>query len=351
MATIGWTRRQWLAGAGANVVAPVIPCARAAAEPCEEPVLWPDLPIVDPHHHLWKRLPNGARYLVPELRADLDSGHTIVGTVFVECQSNYRTDGPEELRPVGEVEFVLAQTDGDRRIARGIVAHADLGRGDAVAGVLEALIDAGGGRVRGIRQSTPYDAAPVFGTALPPDYRDMALQPAFRAGFAHLGRFGLSFDAWCLHRNIPDITSLARAFPGTEIVLDHIGTPVGVGPYAGKSADVFAVWRRHMAALAECPNVSVKFGGLGMAVLGAPTFVDGGKRSSATHAALWRPWFESCVALFGTDRIMFESNFPVDAANCDYRTLWNAMKHLAIGASIDERADLFERTATRFYRL
>ena len=356
------TRRNFCRIGGAAVLtAAVLGCSSSEstqgaqnAEPdASEAILLPDQPIIDPHHHLWKHSSRSGPYLTPDLLVDLDSGHNILATVFVECGSEYRTTGPDEMKTLGEVEFVIEASQNTPRIAQAIVARADLRLGDDVIPVLEGLIETGQGRVRGLRQSTAYDPAPIFyGKTLPKDFKDLALNPDFRRGFAHLSRLGLSFDAWCLHPNIPDITDLASAFGDTPIVLDHIGSPLGVGPYAGRQQEVFDHWRTSMTALAERPNVSLKFGGLGMPFLGAPLFQENSElRSSETLAALWKPWFDVCIDLFGADRIMFESNFPVDMVNCSYATLWNAMKRLAMPASEDERNALFKDVAARFYHI
>ncbi len=339
-----------------------------------EHILEPELPIVDPHHHLWIR-PKGAfpppphhpflaaiknldRYLVEDLLGDMTSGHNVRATVFVECRSMYRADGPEALRCVGETEFVNGQAAicasglfGDLRACAGIVGYADLQMGAAVEDVLRSHIAAGHGRFRGIRSSASSDPdanvlGPLPGRA-PGLYRD----PKFREGFAVLHRLGLSFDAWLLEPQLPDLIDLARAFPETTIVLDHVGTPLGIASYNGKREKRFPAWRENIGALAKCPNVVVKLGGLAMCFPGFPSFMCDPPASSEQLAAEWKPYIETCIEAFGATRCMFESNFPVDIGTCDYATLWNAFKLLAQNCSADDKAALFSGTAKRVYRL
>jgi predicted TIM-barrel fold metal-dependent hydrolase len=316
-----------------------------------EDILEPDLPIVDPHHHLWER---GGRYFLDELLADTGSGHNVVATVFVQCHYAYRTSGPEELRPVGETEFVtrVAEEAEERnaatRACAGIVGFADLQLGERVDSVLQAHVEAAGGRFRGVRRLTARD--PAFKTHLPMLPPHMLSDPAFRQGFARLAKFGLSYDAWVYHPQIAEVTDLARAFPEVPIVLDHAGTPLGLGPYRGRQEEVFRTWRADMAQLAKCANVHVKLGGLAMVFNGFDFHEAALPPSSGELALRWRPYIESCIELFGVRRCMFESNFPVDKAMVSYSVLWNAFKRLAAGASADEKAALFHDTAAGFYR-
>ena len=346
----------------------------AVASP--EPILEPDLLIVDPHHHLWdgrdlsfgdtgpprhgfeaviRRAP---RYLLDELLADLRRGHDVRATVYIECGSMYRADGPEHLRCVGETEFVngvAAMTAsggyGDIRACAGIVGRADFTLGDRSAEVLDAHIAAGGGRFRGVRQSASADADPQVLGPLNRTGPGLYASDAFRGGFRHLAPRGLSFDAWLLEPQLPDLVGLARAFPDTSIILDHVGTPLGIASYAGRLQERFPIWRENIQALAQSPNVAVKLGGLAMAFCGFPSFLQEPPASSGQLAAEWRPYIETCIEAFGVERCMFESNFPVDLGSCTYDVLWNALKRLAQGASPDEKAALFSRTAARVYRL
>ncbi|MEY4564067.1 MAG: hypothetical protein RLZZ618_3344 [Pseudomonadota bacterium] len=350
----------------------------ALPESPHEDILEPGLAIVDPHHHLWDHRAFYAaqpatpqpkahgfadvvrlspRYLLDELAADTRSGHRVIATVFVECSSAYRREGPPALRPVGETEFVhtllsqsTAASEGFQPCA-GIVGHADLTLGAAVAEVLQAHIAAGGGRFRGIRHTGAHDADRAVLGPLSRTPADLFSSPDFRAGFAQLGPLGLSFDAWVVEPQLPQVTSLAQAFPGTSIVLDHVGTPLGVASYAGRRDERFAVWRQHLFELAACPNVSVKLGGLAMPFVNLPSWMAQPAATSEQLAREWRPYIENCIEAFGAARCMFESNFPVDRGVGSYATVWNAFKRLAAGASANEKTALFSGTAARVYRL
>jgi predicted TIM-barrel fold metal-dependent hydrolase len=322
-----------------------------------EPALEPELPIVDPHHHLIDR-PESGTYLLPDLLADIDSGHNVVATVYLEWLSMYRSDGPVEMRPVGEIEFangVAAMSAsggyGKARVCAGIVGHADLMIGSRVAKVLEAMIVAGGGRFRGIRYiaSTDPDQAQWGATLVRP--QGLLRDKRVREGFAQLAPLGLSFDAWVYHPQLGDVLDLARAFPATPICLNHVGGAIGLGRYKGKRDEVFANWSAGIRALAACPNVHVKLGGLGMKMFGFDVHEGELPPSSEQLATLWRPYVETCITAFSARRAMFESNFPVDKGSYSYGVYWNACKRLAQGASAGEKADLFNGTASRFYRL
>lgn len=342
-----------------------------------EQILEPDLPIVDPHHHLWDRptailrnLPPSdhgfmdiirdiPRYLLDELLVDLRSGHNIRATIYMECGAMYRADGPEALRCVGETEFVngvAAMTAsglyGEVRACAGIVGHVDLRQGAGAEDVLRSHIAAGHGRFRGIRQSCSWDEdpdvlGPLHGRVPEGLYRDSS----FREGFKILHKLGLSFDAWLLEPQLPDLIDLARAFPDTTIVMDHVGTPLGVGRYKGKREERFETWRKNVQTLAKCPNVVVKVGGLPMPFAGWRARMSEPQPSSETLAAQWKPYVETCIQAFGPSRCMFESNFPVDHFGTDYLTLWNAFKRLGAGYSPTEKTALFSGTAARVYRV
>jgi predicted TIM-barrel fold metal-dependent hydrolase len=301
--------------------------------------------IVDPHHHLWV-LPTKP-YMGPELHADTDTVPGLTKTVFVECGSGYRTDGPEAFRPVGETEFVVA-ADPDGFVA-GIVGFADLTRPE-VGDVLAAHVEAGRGRFRGIRHATAHDPSP--------DIRESHTRPApglmghddFRRGVAALGAAGLSFDAWLFHPQLPELVSLCQAVPDTPVVLDHLGGPLGIGPYAGRREEVLAGWRESMTAVAACEQVSLKVGGIGMAIYGESWHREGGATSEQL-VATWGEPIRWCIELFGPERCMFESNFPVDKVSCTYADLWGAFELIAADASPADHDALFAGTASRVYRL
>ncbi len=311
-----------------------------------EAVLDPDIRICDPHHHLWDRADD--RYMLGELTQDLTSGHRVEQTVFVECGSGYRPDGPAAMRPVGETEFVVA-CGSEVQIA-GIVGHADL-RTREIDDVLALHTDAGRGRFRGIRHSSAWDASPKVWRSPADTPRGLLGDSAFRSGIAALGRAELIFEAWLYHPQIPELVSLAQAHPGVSIVVDHLGGPLGVGPYKGRQAEVLEAWRRSMGDLAGCPNVVMKLGGVGIPMYGTGWHRRPGDVSSDEIVDAWRGPILYCIEQFGANRCMFESNFPVDKRCCSYRALWNGFKKIAAGASPAEREALFSRTAVRTYRL
>ncbi len=321
-----------------------------------EEVLEPERPICDPHHHLWDFEVH--RYLLPELLEDLNSGHEVRSTVFIECTAMYRAEGPEALRPLGETEFVngvaamsASGRYGAARACAGIVGFADLCLGAAVEEVLEAHLALGGGRFRGIRHISAFDSSGAIRRSHTNPTTHLLGDAGFREGFARLGPLGLTFDAWLYHPQIPEVTELARAFPDQPIVLDHVGGPLGIGPYAGKREELFRKWRESIRSLAECPNVFVKLGGLGMKITGYGFHKRPRPPSSEELADLWRPYIETCIEAFTPQRCMFESNFPVDKVSGSYRVYWNAFKRLASGATEGEKAALFHDTAVSFYRL
>jgi len=316
-----------------------------------EDILEPELPIVDPHHHLWDH--PGSRYLLDELLADVNSGHNIVATVFIQCGSGYRTSGPEEMRCIGESEFVRAiAEEADRRgtktkVCAGIVSFADLRLPNADA-VLEGQIEAAGGRFRGIRQIAAYDPAIIGASSYVPPPGLME-DPNFRRGLKRLPAHDLTFEAWIYHPQIKTLTAVARDCPEVKIVLNHFGGPLGVGPY--KRSDVFPGWRADIRELARCPNAYVKLGGLAMIVNAFDFHLAPLPPSSGELANAWQPHVETCIENFGANRCMFESNFPVDKASYGYGLAWNAFKRLTRDVSKDERIALFSGTAERVYGL
>src|SRR6266849_8562223 len=325
-----------------------------------EAPLDPGLPICDPHHHLWDRRAGrvSQRYLLDDILADTSGGHNVESTVFIECGAMYKADGPEALRPVGETEFVngiaamsAAGLYGPTRVAAGIVGTADLRLGNAVASVLDAHLAAGGGRFRGIRHSAAWDADPALPGSRGNPGSGLFSRDDFRAGFKHLAPRQLTFEAWCYHPQIPEVTDLARAFPDTTIILDHFGGPIGIGPYAGKADEVYAQWRAHIAELATCHNVVAKLGGINMEVNGFDWHTKPRPPTSQELVDATRHYYEYTLEHFGVERCMFESNFPVDKESCSYTVLWHAFKRLTAGYSADEKAKLFHDTAARVYRL
>ncbi len=332
-------------------------------------IVAPELEICDPHHHLWDLRNRAlspflsqmrvakAAYLLPELLHDLAQGHNVTSTVFVESRAFYNPHYPDHLQSVGETQFaggIAAMSAGGAYggvlACEGIVARVDLTLGDKVEEALEAQLRAGGGRLRGVRQTAAHDedsAIPRNPSGAP---RDLYRLRRFREGFARLQRHNLSFDAWLYHPQLDDLIDLARAFANQTIILDHLGTPLGVGAYHARRAEVYGEWRSSMRRLAQCPNVFVKVGGLGMQLCGFDPPLP--HEDPVEHFAVaWAPYLDACIEAFGAARCMFESNFPVDAPTCGYRTLWNIFKTFTRAFSSAEQNALYRLTARRVYRL
>jgi len=323
------------------------------AQVIEEP-LEPELPICDPHHHLW--LDNGHTgwpYTLSDLHADTGSGHNVVRTVFLECGAEYRKDGPPELRPVGETEFVAAAAEESTRTGgaeiAAIMGSADLRLGDAVEDVLAAHEAAGKGRFRGVRFTTAYDDYPALRMGnLPPDIME---DETYRAGVRKVGALGYTYDAFCFHPQMPQLVEVARACPDVTIVANHLLGPLGVGPYKDRRSEILAEWRTNMAAVAACENVVLKVGGIGMPMFGIRWDRRDVPPTSEELAEPWRDELRFCIDAFGPDRCMFESNFPVDKRGASYVVLWNAFKRIAADYTPEEKRDLFHDSAARAYRI
>lgn len=321
----------------------------------QEDALEPELPLSDPHHHLWD-YPDD-RYLLDELLADLGGGHRVLSTVFVECGAGYRQTGPAHLRPLGETEFVqnlvaAGERDRETRVAAGLVGFANLCH-PAVDDLLRAHLAASPNRFRGIRQAAGWhqDAGIRNSRSEPP--QGLFLRDDFRRGFRLLARHQLVFDAWFYHTQFDDFISLARDFPEVRMVLDHFGGPLGVGPYAGpgRRDAVFTDWRKKLEELAACPNVFAKLGGINMKINGFGWHKRRTPPSSDELVEATGRYYHWVIEQFGAHRCMFESNFPVDKASCSYTVLWNAFKKISSDYASEERALLLHDTACRVYRL
>jgi L-fuconolactonase len=324
-----------------------------------ESVLDPTRRIIDPHHHLWNRAGFGS-YTLDDLWLDTGAGHAVEKTVFIECRAFYREDGPAELKSVGETETIAqiaersrsSRTEGaGRAVIAGIVAHADLTLEDKLRDVLAAHEQAGRGLLRGIRHSGARDPDPsaltIPGRGLPDQYA----REDFRRGVQLLGKLGLSYDTWHYHFQNADYLALARAVPDTLFVLDHFGTPLGVGRFAGQREAIHEQWRRDIAEIARCPNVFAKLGGLAMPDNGFGWNLRGRLASAEELVEAQRRYYMHTIECFGIERCMFESNFPVDKQSIGYRELWNAFKILAADFSENEKHALFYANAERVYRL
>jgi predicted TIM-barrel fold metal-dependent hydrolase len=315
----------------------------------DEPVVDPEQRVVDAHHHLWP--PGGVLpYGVDELLADVGSGHRVERTVFMECGAAYASDGPAELAPVGETEFVADAASRTGGMIAAIVGRADL-RLANLDDVLDAHVDAGRGLFRGIRhalaRADPADELRISGRAPV----GLSEDPAFRAGVARLGARGLTFDSWHYHFQNREFLALAQDVPDTLMVLDHFGTPLGVGQYAGRRDAIFEQWARDVAEIARCENVVAKLGGLAMPDNGFGWHTAERPPTSDEFAAAQSRYYLHTLECFGADRCMFESNFPVDRMSLSYRVLLNGVKKVVRDCSAAEREAVFEGTATRVYAL
>ena len=323
-----------------------------------EPTVEPEIPICDPHHHFWDFRPQSIpyqRYLLHELAADINSGHNVRSTVFVEARAMYRTEGPEEMRPVGEVEFVqgLAAASasglyGPGRAAAAIAGHANLNLGERVEPVLEALQAASPNRFHGIRHGVTWDPHPEVQSR---ETERKLADENYRAGARVLARMGLSLDIFLYFPQLPELADFAKAIPELTIILNHIGGLMRVGPYANRGEEVLATWRSGISAVAACPNVIMKLGGMGMPWLGFDWHTRNTPAGSVEVADGMGPFLTYCIEQFGPERCMFESNFPPDKVSFSYNVMYNAFKRLSGGYLAAERAAMFHDTAARVYRI
>ena len=327
----------------------------------QEPTLEPAIPLCDPHHHFWDfrtaRIPY-QRYLLHELAEDINSGHNVRSTVFVEARAMYRAQGPEEMRPVGEVEFVqgLAAASasglyGPGRAAAAIVGHANLNLGGGVEPVLEALLAASPNRFRGIRHSVSWDPNPDVENTAAHQIEGQLGSDNFRAGARVLARMGLSLEGWLYFHQLPELADFARAVPDLTVILNHLGGLMRTGPYANRDDEVMDVWRRGIAAVAECPNMNMKLGGMGMPRFGFDWHTREIPVGSEELSGSMAPYMTYCIEKFGPQRCMFESNFPVDKVSFSYHVMYNAFKRLSREYSPSERAAMLHDNAVRVYRI
>ena len=318
-------------------------------------ILEPEIPIVDAHHHLRDR--RDSYYMFEDYAQDVQLGHNIVASVYVESMAMHRPDGPEVLRPIGEIEFAngvaaVSATGkyGPCRIATAIVGYADLRLGDAVAELLDRALAAAPDRLRGFRQCTMEHTDPAVWRYVPhPPPAGIMSHPQFRSGLKQLAARDLVFDTAVFHHQLPEVARLADDFPNTTIVVNHVGQVVGVKD--ADRADAFSEWRRYITDLAQRRNVMCKVGGMGQPYFGfgfelrdtLPTYLE--------LASAWRPWTETVIETFGVERCMMESNFPADRRSCDFVTLWNALKHIVTAGSRSDKNALFHDNAARVYRI
>lgn len=322
----------------------------------QEEVLDPTLAICDAHHHLWWR--DDSQYMLNDFLSDINSGHRIASTVFVECNAMYKWNTDQCMAPVGETEFAQGMAAmsasnkfGPTRVASGIVSFADLTLGDKVRDVLEAHQKAAINRFRGIRHASGWHSDSAVKNSHTNPIEGLMLRDDFLKGMSVVEDLDLSFDAWCYHHQLPEFVKLAQTFPNVTMILDHFGGPLGIGPYEGHRDQVFAEWSNNIQRLTDCSNVYIKLGGINMKLNGYGWHKRSSPPTSDELVEATAPYYEECIRLFGADRCMFESNFPVDKESCSYGILWNAFKKITRGNSCKEREQLFHDTAVKVYRL
>lgn len=326
----------------------------SAADTGQEAILFPELPIVDSHIHLWNR--TGFDYFADEFLADVDDGHNVQASIYVECNMHYSDDPRVAYQAIGETRFALdqaARAEGHRhRLNQGILFAADLLMGEAVGPVLDAQIEAGQGRCCGVRFRVAYDTDPEAG------YHEIGYQsgdvledPVFEAAARELVKRGLVLDLWAFHTQLERVRAFAERLPDLSIVLDHVGGPLGVGRYADMRDEVFKDWARGMTSLAQAPNVQVKLSGLGISRMGFDFAPDGMVTRSDQLVEAWGPYVRHAVAAFGVDRCIFGSNFPVDRRVSNYRLLLNGFKKMLADRTPEDRLAIFAENARKTYRL
>lgn len=320
-----------------------------------EEVIDPDREIVDPHHHLWPRPHPALHYDLEDLWRDTEDGHNVTQTIFMECGAAYRKDGPEHLKPIGETEYIAdraarSAADPGKATIAAFIGHADL-RHESLDDILDAHLEAARGLFRGIRHAGPHDPAGGTFTIPPSAPEGLYSDEAFRRGVARLGERGFTYDTWNYHHQVQDFRDLAAAVPGTTMILDHFGTPLGVGPYEGKRDENFPRWKEDIAAVAEMPNVYAKLGGLAMPDNGFGWHERDTPPTSDEFVEMQAPYYHHAIRCFGPERCMFESNFPVDRLSIGYRVLWNGLKKIAADYSEAEQEAMFSGVARRVYSI
>ncbi len=260
-----------------------------------------------------------------------------------------------EMRPVGEVEFVqgLAAASasgvyGTSRAAAAIIGHADLKLAGDVNRVLDALQAASLNRFRGIRHNVTWSPDPGLENR---ETEGILANTKFRDGAKVLMQKGLVLDVMLSFPQMQELADFAKSVPDLPIILNHIGALRRVGIYANRDDEVVPAWRQGIDAVAACPNVTVKLGGMGMPWMGFGWHAREVPVGSEELAEAMSPWMNYCIEKFGPDRCMFESNFPPDKVSFSYNVMYNAFKRLSKGYSESERADMFHGTATRVYRI
>ena len=336
------------------------PNSRKWLDQFKEEIVNPEQEIVDSHHHLWSGSRKGrwSDYLLKDLWKDTDSGHNIRKTVFIECRSNYRTDGPEYMRSLGETEFAAKIAEesqkslGAHAEVSAIVSFADITLGNLLDEILDAHEDAGRGLFRGIRHSGAFDEnRESFIDPIRLVAKNLFSRKDFIKGVRKLGLRGLNYESWLFHHQIKSFTDLAHAVPDTLLIMDHLGGPLGVGPYEGKQEEIFKKWKKDIEELAKCENVFIKLGGMAMPNNGFAWHKQSIPPSSDEFVDKHGKYYLHAIECFGPNRCMFESNFPVEGVSISYHVLWNGFKKIVNHFSENEKEMMFSNTATLVYNL
>ena len=320
----------------------------------EETPVDPNLRIVDPHHHLWDR--GGSRYLAEELHEDTSKGHNVTNTVFVECKAEYRRNSQERFQSLGETEFVAKEAErleefSETKIS-GIVGFVDLGLGEELEEVLVAHDRSSYGLMRGVRHATAWSDDPEISIAHTKPTKGVMGSKLFLKGVSKLSEFNFSFDAWLYFNQLPELLYLARVTPETNIVINHLAAPLKIGKWAETPQEVDEIWRSNLQELANCENVYLKIGGIGMDNYFANDWVNQTKPPTSDEvASVWKEKILWCIELFGAHRCMFESNYPVDRQTLPYSVIWNCFQKVTDSFTESEKSDLFSSTACTVYRI
>lgn len=319
-------------------------------------ILDPELPIIDSHFHLFD-LPH-IRYMFDEHMTDIQSGHNVIASVYSETRAFMRADGPQHMKPLGEVEFANGMAAmaasgryGNYKLAAGIVGHADLTFGSQVGELLDRCMEIAPDRYRGIRQVTldyPDERPFQFIMSGRPPAGIME-NPNFIDGLKELAKRGLSFDAACYDPSLPRLTEIIDQVPGLEVIINNTGNLVLVDMTSDERAAATATWRKNLSELAKRPNVSCKIGGFGMPTWAFEPVT--GEDAYIGLAMQWQPYFDDCIEIFGAERCIYGSNFPPDKRASNYATSINAHKYMMKGYSQAEKEAIFTGNAKRVYKL
>tara|TARA_B100001142_G_scaffold213228_1_gene211339 strand:+ start:1885 stop:2913 length:1029 start_codon:yes stop_codon:yes gene_type:complete len=323
----------------------------------KEEIINPELPIIDPHHHLWNgdnQLASSFPYLIDNLSEDTNSGHNIVGTIFMECAQGYYHEGEDKYKPIGETEYVMKVIKDSKKTSNsaniiGIISFADLMLGSEVKDVLNQHILIGEGLFKGIRHAAGWDQSNEIHNSHSNPIKNIYYDPSFRKGAEELIKLNLTFDAWHYHNQISDLSIFAKDYPELTIIHDHFGGPLGVGPYQGKKQEIFKKWKDDISQLSENKNVHSKLGGLAMPVNGWNFHKQDKPATSDQIIEMHYDYYLHAIECFGVDRCMFESNFPVDRRSISYHVLWNAFKKMVSNYSNEDKNKLFFQNAKDIY--